>query len=90
LIGSATLPSVLKDDGDDAFLERTALIEELLSFVDALYAAFLRERLAPLWQEAWQPAIVAWADGESVPTAALQALTRAAKPARGGRTRKIG
>jgi len=90
LIGSATLPSVLDDEGDDAFLERTALIHELARQVDALYFAFLRERLAPLWKEAWEPAIVAWADGESVPTTALQALVKAARPPRGARARKLG
>jgi recombination associated protein RdgC len=81
-VGSATLPSVVDGEGDDAFLERTALIEQLLTICDGLYFAFLRERLAPLWQEAWQPAIAAWADGEAIPTSALQAITRAGKPPR--------
>ncbi len=82
LIGSAALPAVLGDEGDDAFLERTSLIDELLSLSDELYFAFLRERLSPLWQEAWQPAIVAWAEGDSVPAAALKALAASSKPAR--------
>lgn len=85
LIGGAALPKVSKEGDDDAFLERVALIEQLLAASDALYTAFLRERLAPLWQEAWQPAIVAWAEGEAVPTGALKALaatTKGRKPLR--------
>jgi hypothetical protein len=89
LIGGAALPEVLKDGEDDAFLERVALIEQLLGTSDALYTAFLRDRLAPLWQEAWQPAIVSWAEGEAVPTAALKALAasnKSSKPSRAKRS----
>ncbi len=82
LIGSATLPQVLGDEGDDAFLERTSLIDELLSLSDELYFTFLRDRLSPLWQDAWQPAIVAWAEGEGVPPAALKAIGASAKATR--------
>lgn len=82
LIGGGAIPALLKEEGDDAFLERTSLIETLTSLLDALFAAFLRERLAPSWAKAWQPALVAWMEGESVPASALKeiaAATRAAK-----------
>jgi recombination associated protein RdgC len=82
LIGSGSLPAVLKEEGDDAFLERTALIELLTGLLDALFAAFLRERLAPSWAKAWQPALVAWVDGESVPASALKEIAAATRAAR--------
>jgi hypothetical protein len=82
LIGGGAVPALLKEEGDDAFLERTSLLERLTGLLDALFAAFLRERLAPSWAKAWQPALVAWMEGESVPASALKeiaAATRAAK-----------
>jgi recombination associated protein RdgC len=82
LIGGGAIPALLKEEGDDAFLERTSLIERLTGLLDALFAAFLRERLAPAWAKAWQPALVAWMEGESVPASVLKeiaAATRAAK-----------
>ena len=82
LIGGGALPAVLKEEGDDAFLERTALIERLTRLLDALFAAFLRERLSPGWSKGWEPAVVAWMDEESVPASVLKeiaATTRAAK-----------
>jgi recombination associated protein RdgC len=82
LIGSGAIPALLKEEGDDAFLERTTLIEKLTSLLDALFAAFLRERLAPSWTKAWQPALVAWVDGESVPASALKEIAAATRAAR--------
>ncbi|HEX2869804.1 MAG TPA: hypothetical protein VHP33_01085 [Polyangiaceae bacterium] len=82
LIGGGAVPALLKEEGDDAFLERTALIERLTSLVDALFAAFLRERLAPSWTKAWQPALVAWMEGESVPASALKEIAAATRAAR--------
>jgi hypothetical protein len=82
LLGGGAIPALLKEEGDDAFLERTALIERLTGLVDRLFAAFLRERLTPGWAKGWQPALVAWMEGESVPAGALKeiaAATRAAK-----------
>lgn len=82
LIGGGAIPALLKEEGDDAFLERTSLIEKLASLLDALFFAFLRERLAPGWSKAWEPALMAWVEGESVPAAVLKELaaaTRAAK-----------
>jgi hypothetical protein len=82
LLGGGAIPALLKEEGDDAFLERTSLIEKLTSLLDALFAAFLRARLSPSWAKAWEPALVAWFEGESVPASALKeiaAATRAAK-----------
>lgn len=82
LIGGGAVPAVLKEEGDDAFLDRTELIERLTGLLDALFAAFLRERLSPGWAKGWQPAVVAWMEDESVPASALReiaATTRAAK-----------
>lgn len=82
LIGGGAIPALLKEEGDDAFLERTALIEKLTQLLDALFAAFLRERLSPAWTKAWQPALVAWVDGENVPASVLKELAAATRAAR--------
>jgi recombination associated protein RdgC len=82
LLGGGAVPALLKEEGDDAFLERTALIEQLTSLVDALFAAFLRERLAPSWAKAWQPALSAWVEGENVPASALKEIAAATRAAR--------
>jgi hypothetical protein len=82
LIGGGAVPALLKEEGDDAFLERTSLIEQLTGLLDALFAAFLRERLAPSWAKAWQPALVAWMEGESVPASALKEIAAATRSAR--------
>jgi recombination associated protein RdgC len=82
LLGGGAVPALLKEEGDDAFLERTSLIEQLTGLVDALFAAFLRERLAPSWAKAWEPALVAWVEGESVPASALREIAAATRAAR--------
>jgi hypothetical protein len=82
LIGGGAVPALLKEEGDDAFLERTSLLERLTGLLDALFAAFLRERLAPSWAKAWQPALVAWMEGESVPASALKEIAAATRAAR--------
>jgi len=82
LIGGGAVPALLKEEGDDAFLERTTLIERLTGLLDALFAAFLRERLAPSWAKAWQPALVAWMEGENVPASVLKELAAATRAAR--------
>jgi len=82
LLGSAAIPALLKEEGDDAFLERTSLIERLTSLFDALFAAFLRERLAPSWAKGFEPALVAWMENESVPAGALRELAAAARSAK--------
>jgi hypothetical protein len=82
LIGGGAIPALLKEEGDDAFLERTTLIEKLASLLDALFSAFLRERLGTSWKKSWEPALVAWVEGENVPASVLKelaAVTRAAK-----------
>jgi len=82
LIGGGAIPALLKEEGDDAFLERTSLIERLTGLLDALFAAFLRERLAPSWAKSWEPALSAWVEGESVPASALKEIAAATQRAR--------
>jgi hypothetical protein len=82
LLGGGAIPALLKEEGDDAFLERTSLIERLTSLFDALFAAFLRERLAPSWAKGFEPALVAWMENESVPAGALRELAAAARAAK--------
>ncbi|MET0794892.1 MAG: hypothetical protein ABW061_25460, partial [Polyangiaceae bacterium] len=74
-VAGGVIPAVLTKDSDDAFQERMVLVERLSLSLDALYAVFLRDRLGPLWKDAWEPAIVSWADGDSVPTAVLAKLS---------------
>jgi recombination associated protein RdgC len=73
-VASGKIPAVLTKDTDDAFQERMTLVERLNQNLDGLYAAFLQDRLSALWKEAWEPAIVCWADGEAIPTDVLSAL----------------
>ena len=82
LIGGGAIPALLKEEGDDAFLERTSLIERLTSLLDALFAAFLRERLSSSWSKAWEPALMAWVEGQSVPASALKEIAAATRAAR--------
>jgi len=82
LLGGGAVPALLKEEGDDAFLERTSLLEQLTGLLDALFAAFLRERLAPSWSKAWEPALVAWVEGENVPASALKEIAAATRAAR--------
>jgi hypothetical protein len=84
-VAGGVIPAVLTKDTDDAFQERMTLVERLSLSLDALYAVFLRERLGALWKEAWEPAIVSWADGDSVPPAVLAQLA-ASGP---GRSKKV-
>ena len=75
-IASGTIPAVLTKDTDDAFVERMTLVERLSRSLDALYAAFLRERLTDTWKLGWEPAIVSWADDDSIPTDVLARLMK--------------
>ncbi len=82
LLGAGAVPALLKEEGDDAFLERCALIEELTSVLDALFAAFLRERLAPGWAKGWQPALMAWVESENVPASVLKEIAASGRAAK--------
>jgi hypothetical protein len=73
-VASGKIPAVLTKDTDDAFQERMTLVERLGKSLDGLYAAFLQDRLSALWKDAWEPAIVCWAEGEPIPTDVLAAL----------------
>ena len=75
-LASGKIPAVLTKDTDDAFQERMTLVDRLCQNLDGLYAAFLQDRLGALWKEAWEPAIVSWADGDAIPTDVLAALMR--------------
>ena len=75
-VASGKIPAVLTKDTDDAFQERMTLVERLCNSLDGLFAAFLRDRLSALWKEAWEPAIVCWADAETIPAEVLAALMR--------------
>jgi len=75
-VASGAIPAVLTKDTDDAFVERMSLVEHLNQSLDQLYATFLADRLSSAWRSAWEPAIVSWADGDSVPHELLSALSR--------------
>ena len=80
-VASGVIPAVLTKETDDAFQERMTLVERLSLTLDGLYAAFLRERLTATWQDAWEPAIVCWAEDEPIPSGILAKLA-AAQPSR--------
>jgi hypothetical protein len=73
-VASGMIPAVLTKDTDDAFQERMTLVERLSLSLDGLYGAFLRERLSRTWKDAWEPAVVCWAEDEAIPTDVLGAL----------------
>ena len=78
-VASGVIPAVLNKDTDDAFQERMTLIERLSLSLDGLYAAFLRERLTPIWQEAWEPTVVCWAEDRAIPNEVLARLASGAR-----------
>jgi hypothetical protein len=87
-IASGAIPAVLTKDSDDAFVERMTLVEQLSHTLDRLYAAFLADRLSDTWRLGWEPAIVSWADGDSIPAAVLAELAPARRaPRRKAKTR---
>ncbi|HYO93639.1 MAG TPA: recombination-associated protein RdgC [Polyangiaceae bacterium] len=73
-IGAGVVPAVLNEQTDEAFLERMELVEQLTQVLDAVYGLFLEHRLTPHWQEGWEPALVAWFEGEPIPPKVLQRL----------------
>lgn len=78
-ISAGDIPAALTEPGDDAFLERMHLVDELLTLLDRLFATFLQFRLAPVWAEAFEPAVAAWSEEQRLPASVLQSLMRAAK-----------
>ncbi|HEY5955033.1 MAG TPA: hypothetical protein VIV60_00720, partial [Polyangiaceae bacterium] len=78
-ISAGDIPAVLKEESDDAFLDRMHLVDEMMGLIDGLFATFLQFRLAPVWTEAFEPAIAAWTEEARTPTPVLQALLKAAK-----------
>jgi len=79
-LASGAIPAVLTKDTDDAFVERMTLVERLSVSLDGLYAAFLKERLSDTWKLGWEPAIVAWADDDAIPTEVLAKLLEGSPP----------
>lgn len=79
--GSVKLPALLTQEGDEQFLERMELLQELFELFNEVYAEYLGLRITPLWEKEFVPAVMAWAQGE--PTLSPQAyrglLKRAAK-----------
>jgi hypothetical protein len=73
-ITGAKVPAVLKDEPGEAFVDRMALCEDLFRVLGALYRTFLFERLGDAWVTGWEPAIAAWARGETAPPAVLQCI----------------
>ena len=62
------VPSVLKEDDDERFLERMSLLERLDDVFTALYREFIQLRLSKGWEQEFVPALAAWARGEDVMT----------------------
>ena len=81
-IASGAIPAVLTKETDDAFVERMTLVERLSLSLDRLYAAFLADRLSDTWQLGWEPAIVCWAEGETIPAEILQRLATGKRASR--------
>ncbi|MGC4070259.1 MAG: recombination-associated protein RdgC [Polyangiaceae bacterium] len=77
-LSAGDIPAVLQQQ-DDGLLERLHLLEELLNLVDKTFAAFLQLRLSNHWQEAWEPAIAAWANEIRMPPVLLQALNKSVR-----------
>lgn len=79
--GTVKLPALLTEDGDEQFLERMDLLNELFELFNEVYSEFLTLRTSALWDKEFVPAVLAWAKGE--PQMSTQAyrglLKRAAK-----------
>jgi hypothetical protein len=86
-VASGAIPAVLTKETDDAFLERMTLVERLSLSLDRLYAAFLSDRLTETWQVGWEPAIVCWAEDESVPANVLSELALGKRSRKKSKTR---
>ena len=50
---------------------------EAMKRVRRLTGCFLRERLTATWKEGWEPAIVCWAEDETIPSHVLAKLASA-------------
>ncbi len=62
--GSVKWPALLTQEGDEQFLERMQLLQELFELWNEVYAEFLGLRLSPLWEKEFVPAVLAWAKGK--------------------------
>jgi hypothetical protein len=78
-MGSISLPTVLSEDEDEAFLERMAAIERLQTLWLELYGEFLDLRRSPLWRGEFEPALHAWVKGRrTLSTRAYRGLLKRA------------
>lgn len=92
-VSGVKLPQVLKEESDEAFLERMRLLEQLDDVIGALYEEFLLFRLSPLWEAELLPGIRAWVKGvdglsPQAYAALLDRAQRAHKDSRKGSSRK--
>lgn len=73
------LPTQLKknDEKHEVFYERMMLLEDLETSLSALYADFVRLRLADPWDDEVVPLITSWAHGEKPDAGAYLATKRA-------------
>ncbi|MRG95410.1 hypothetical protein [Polyangium spumosum] len=72
------LPTQLKknDEKHEVFYERMMLLEDLETSLSALYADFVRLRLADPWDDEVVPLMTSWAHGEKVDAEAYLATKR--------------
>jgi hypothetical protein len=68
-VAAGSIPGVLANESDEAFIERMQLVAELDGIVHALYQVFLRLRLSPRWEQQVAPMMRAWAIEQRVDTA---------------------
>jgi hypothetical protein len=83
-IAGAKVPAVITEEPGEAFVERMHLVEQLFGVLDDLYRTFLVDRLGEGWKAGWEPAIAAWAEGQSPSGEVLQRLQPAKKGKRSG------
>ena len=65
-LSGVRLPAIAKDEGDDAFYDRMARIEELDDLLLALFGAYSARRLSPLFAGEILPAMRAWVRGDEI------------------------
>lgn len=59
-LSGVKLPASSKENAEEQFYERVRRLEEIHELVQALYAHFLRVRLAPTWESDVAPALRRW------------------------------
>ena len=62
-------PKVVQDKNDDLegiFFEKAFLTEEAIAAIEAIFAAFIKIRISPQWEETESPALLKWINDRSV------------------------